>query len=261
MSAPGEPVDPGGRAGPDPGALRYPARPARRGSVRARTWWGKAWVRAIEEAAYAEEDLRKGRTLSRSGRIGAIGISARGFVAAVEDQDGMWAVSGQLPALGQQEVDAFCEAVEAESGRVGALLSGELPIDLVEHAEEAGVELLPYGGDLATSCSCDHWVDPCAHALAVLYQLAWLIDDDPFVLLHLVGLSRAALLARLDERTMADPARLRSPEDAADPADPGDVGDPADSGDPDVELAVDAAVRAARMLELTDAGEPIDHLL
>ena len=47
--------------------------------------------------------------------------------------------------------------------------------------EEAGVELLPYGGELGSACSCDAWLDPCPHALAVLTQLAWLIQVDPFV--------------------------------------------------------------------------------
>ena len=87
----------------------------------------------------------------------------------------------------------------AEAGRVAALLAGDLPHTLVEHAEEAGVELLPYGGELGSTCTCDAWIDPCPHALAVMYQLAWLVEDDPFVLLHLRGLARDDLLARLHE--------------------------------------------------------------
>jgi len=230
--------------------LRFAAQPARRGAARTRTWWGKSWVRAVEEAAYGEHDLRAGRTLARSGRIGAITLSASGFVAAVEDPssggDGMWAVAGQLPQLGERDTEAFCEVVEAESGRVAALLAGELPHTLVEHAEEAGVEVLPYGTELSTSCSCDNWADPCPHALAVLYQLAWLIDDDPFVLLHLRGLPRADLLTRLDERAAAADSR-RTPS-----TDPEQL---------DLDTAVDAALRAARIIELANSGESIDHLL
>ena len=41
------------------------------------------------------------------------------------------------------------------------------------------------------------WVDPCVHALAVLLQLAWLVDGDPFVLLQLRGLSPDDLQAEL----------------------------------------------------------------
>ena len=50
---PGRPGSPtaGGRA-----AHRHPS------------WWGKAWQRAVEEAAYVEADLRGGRTLARARR-------------------------------------------------------------------------------------------------------------------------------------------------------------------------------------------------
>ena len=102
--------------------------------------------------------------------------------------------------LDEPERAAFVEAVAAESGRLPALLAGDLPHALVEHAEEAGVELLPFGGELEASCTCSAWVDPCAHALATAYQVAWLVDADPFVLLALRGLSREDLLARLHDR-------------------------------------------------------------
>ncbi len=206
----------------------HPRTPERRGAARAHRWWAKAWVRAVEEAAYSSADLGKARTISRSGRIGQISVRRGEFVAAVEDQDGLWAVLGTVPVLDPAADEALVEIVAAEAGRVAALLSGDLPHTLVEHAEEAGVELLPYGGELGSTCTCEAWADPCPHALAVMYQLAWLIEDDPFVLLHLRGLARDELLGRLHER--AEPA-------AATPDD-----------DPDLDVAVDAALRAAALL-------------
>lgn len=198
----------------------HPRIAPRRGA-RATTWWGKAWVRAVEESAYGERDLMRGRTLSRSGLVGGITVEPGRFLAAVEEGDDAWTVSGAVPMLGPHERDAFAETVAAEAGRIGALLAGDLPHGLVEHAEESGVELLPFGGELATRCSCEPWTDPCPHALAVLYQLTWLLEADPFVLLALRGLERDDLLARLHTvatqvsgpRTDADVAR-----DAADRA-------------------------------------------
>ena len=110
-----------------------------------------------------------------------------------------------MPELDSGASETLVEIVAAEAGRVAALLSGELPHTLVEHAEEAGVELLPYGGELGSTCTCEAWTDPCPHALAVMYQLAWLVDADPFVLLHLRGLARDDLLSRLHERTEPAP--------------------------------------------------------
>lgn len=222
-----------------PARVTHPRLPPRRGTVRATTWWGKAWVRAVEEAAYAEGDLRAGRALARSGAIGQIAVGAGGFVATVVVGDDAVTVEGTLPVLDPDAVDALVETVAAEAGRIGALLGGDLPHTLVEHAEEAGVELLPYGSELATTCTCDAWIDPCPHALGVLQQLAWLIEADPLVLLHLRGLPREDLLAALHGRA-ADPAAALA----------------ADTDDElDLDTGYDAAVRAARILELLDSPD------
>ncbi len=215
----------------------HPRVPPRRQAARATAWWAKAWVRAVEEAAYAEADLRKARTLARSGRIGQIAVDDGRLFAAVVDGDDVWTVTASVPVLDDGAVDALVETVAAEAGRIAALLAGELPFALVEHAEEAGVELLPYGGELETGCSCSSWADPCAHALAVLYQVAWLLDSDPLVLLQLRGLDRDSLLARLHARA------------------------PAVTDDEDLDEGLDAAARAARVLELLEEPDrPVDHL-
>lgn len=221
------------------GRVSHPRLRPRRGAARATTWWGKAWVRACEESAYGEGDLKAARSLARSGSVGAITVTAGQFLAAVEDGDQLWSTSTTLPVLDEADRSAFAEAVSAEAGRLPALLAGDLPHSLVEHAEEAGVELLPFGGELQASCTCSAWVDPCPHALASAYQVAWLADADPFVLLALRGLPREGLLARLHER---DARRADTPDEVA--------------------LALDAATRASRVLELFDKGETdVDHLL
>jgi uncharacterized Zn finger protein len=219
--------------------VTHPRLRPRRGAARATTWWGKAWVRACEESAYGEGDLKAARALARSGSVGAITVTAGRFIAAVEDGDQLWSTSTTLLVLDEAEQMTFVEAVAAEAGRLPALLAGELPHALVEHTEEAGVELLPYGGELQASCTCSAWVDPCPHALAAAYQVAWLADADPFVLLSLRGLAREELLARLHER---DAQRSDVPDDVA--------------------VAVDAATRARRILDLIDQGETdFAHLL
>lgn len=214
-------------------AVLHPRVAPRRSTARATTWWGKAWVRALEEAAYADADLVAARVLARGGRVGQVSTEPGRYVAAVEDPRGLWTVEGTIPVLDAADLAALVDCVAAESGRIAALLAGDLPHGLVEHAEEAGVELLPYGGELGASCTCEHWADPCVHALAVLQQLAWLVEADPFVLLQLRGLPRDDLLARLHARTE----------------------EPAD--DRDLDAALEAALYAARILgEISDPGPP-----
>jgi uncharacterized Zn finger protein len=226
-------------------AVTHPAVPLRRRASRATTWWGRAWTRAVEESAYAERDLRAARSLSRSGQVGGITTDTGRFVAAVEDGAGLWTVAGALPVLDVPARASLVEAVAAEVGRISSLLAGDLPHALVEHAEEAGVELLPYGGELTTECTCEAWVDPCVHGLAVLHQLTWLLDADPFVLLHLRGLPRDELLADLHAQRASG------------------TGEGAGEGEPDaddLDTGLDAALRAATLLRLLDDDQPVDHL-
>ena len=168
-------------------------------------------------------------------------------MAAVKDGDDAWTVTVSVPPLDDRDAATFVELVGAESGRIAAMLGGQLPHALVEACEEAGIELLPYGGELGSTCTCDSWLDPCPHALAVLTQVGWLLQDDPFVLLQLRGLSREAVLAGLHELAVRSVGR--------------DGGEDPGSGDPvaqDLAVAEDAALRAARMLTALEADPEVD---
>ncbi|MCB0908172.1 MAG: hypothetical protein KDB63_13750 [Nocardioidaceae bacterium] len=223
-------------------AVTHPRLPPRRTATRARSWWAKAWLRAVEESSFSDTDLRQARSLARAARVGPITVEEGRFFAAVED-DEPGAVSVTVPVLDGSAAELFVELVGAESGRIAAMLAGDLPHQLVEEAEEGGIELLPYGGELGASCTCHAWVDPCPHALAVGLQLSWLVDLDPFVLTHLRGLPRDVLLARLHERGGG------APTEAAD----------------DVETGLEAMLRAERILALVadpegDTAADLDHL-
>ncbi|MBD8868074.1 hypothetical protein IE331_00405 [Nocardioides sp. MJB4] len=228
-----------------PGAVTHPRFPARRSVPRPASWWGRAWQRAVEESAYGEADLRAGRSLARAGAVGQVTAAPGGLLAAVREGDDAWTTTVRVPVLAPDEVAILVELVAAEAGRLPGLLAGDLPHQLVEDAEESGVELLPYGGELAAECTCAAWTPPCPHAIALLSQAGWLLDRDPLTLLLLRGLPREDLLAGLH-------ARVRG----ADPE-----GGPDEETDADVETAHDAALRAARILDRLDRGAEVpDHL-
>lgn len=209
--------------------LTHPRLPPRRGTGRT-TWWSKAMLRAVEEAAYSPRELRLGRAMARAGAVGAITVSPGAAVAAVTEGDDAHSVRVTVPELDADSTQMLVEVIASGVGQIAALMAGDLPHTFVESLEESGVELLPYGGELGSTCSCDAWLDPCPHALAVMTQLAWLVQEDPFVLTHLRGLSREEVLARLHARQEAT------------------VEPQADEEDPDLDTAVEAALRAARLL-------------
>lgn len=172
---------------PRAGRLRGP-------SARSSTWWGKAWVRSFEETVLEPNDLITARALSRSGRLGAVMVIC-GMASAVMDPGSPTAVIAQVRVrrLDDEQWATFATETAREAGFLAALESGELPVDLVENADEAGVEIVPGPGDLDTACACDSWAQPCLHVLALLYQLARHIDADPYALLLLRGRTRDQL--------------------------------------------------------------------
>lgn len=235
------------------GGVTHPRFPPRRGGAPS-TWWSKAFLRAVEEAAFSMAELKRGRTHARAGDVGAITVASGSFVAAVIDGHDAYTVSGTVPVLAANDQSVLVELIAAEAGRIGALMSGDLPHQFVESVEEAGVELLPYGGELGSACTCDTWLDPCPHALAVLTQLAWLIQRDPFVLFQLRGLARDEVLARLHALSLSRPPSRASAPDGAVVVDHR-VGGVIDDGIDDLAIAEEAALRAARELSQL-LGEP-----
>lgn len=191
---------------PRVGRVRGPA-------ARASTWWGRAWVRSFEETVLEAADLTAGRALARSGRLGAVMVLA-GMASVVVDPGSPTAVMPQLRVTRLDEAawQGFADELVREAGFAAALESGELPIDLVEHADQIGVELLPGPGDLETACECDAWAQPCLHALALMYQLAWHLDGDPYALLLLRGRTREQLLDQPVPDPVGDDAAERAAE-------------------------------------------------
>jgi hypothetical protein len=107
---------------------------------------------------------------------------------------------------------------------VAALLDREMPPHLVEDAADSGVELLPGLGDLEPECDCGAW-DHCGHTAALCYQVARLLDQDPFVLLLMRGRDETTLLEDLQARSGASTTDSAEPEgvDAAEAYAAGDI--------------------------------------
>ncbi len=194
-------------------ARGFPAFEAQRRSTRGRSWWARAWVQALEDTSLDSDQLRKGRRYANSGQVGTITISPGRIAATVYSPEDTYESVVRVDELSEDEWGRFLDQVAARAGHIAALLDGEMPHDLVEAASDAGVLLLPGIGDLDPACTCDSWELPCQHAAGLSYQVAWLLDSDPFVLLLLRGRSREDLLDQLQTRSATTPADA-APADA-----------------------------------------------
>ncbi|MEU0672258.1 SWF or SNF family helicase [Streptomyces sp. NPDC006172] len=179
--------------------------PPARGRGFAQTWWGRAWLAALEDGALDAEQVRTGRRFARAGGVGAVSVRPGRVTAVVRGRDGVsHRADVLLDVLSDAQWDRFLDLTVQRAGHVAALLDREMPAHLAEDAETAGVHLLPGLGDLEPECDCGAW-DHCGHTAALCYQVARLLDQDPFVLLLLRGRPEQALLDALQARGGAAP--------------------------------------------------------
>ncbi|MBF6043972.1 SWF or SNF family helicase [Streptomyces sp. NRRL B-1677] len=181
----------------------YEALPPEGGQGSARTWWGRAWLKALEDTALDGKQVKAGRRHARAGAVGAVAVRPGRITAVVRDLDGTpYRADVVVQEFGAADWERLLELVAGQAGYIAALLDRDIPPHLAEDMLAVGVELLPGIGDLEPECSCEAW-DHCAHTAALCHQMARLLDRDPFALLLMRGRGERELLDELQERNAA----------------------------------------------------------
>ncbi|MGR4847894.1 SWIM zinc finger family protein [Streptomyces sp. LARHCF252] len=192
----------------------FPAFPPREpdGQGFAESWWGNAWVAALEQGALDAKRLERGRGYAGQGNVDAITVTPGLVLAYVQgSRPRPYRVQVRLRTLDDADWERFLDAAVDRPGHIAALLDKEMPHSLAD----CGVPLLPGPGDLEPQCSCPDRGHPCKHAAALCYQTARLLDADPFVLLLLRGRGERDLLdalSRLSATRAARAAQDKEPE-------------------------------------------------
>ncbi|MEU3336695.1 SWIM zinc finger family protein [Streptomyces sp. NPDC006668] len=178
----------------------------------AATWWGNAWVTALEEGALDAKRLARGRSYAEQGHVDAITVTPGLVLAYVQgSRPRPYRVQVRLRTLDDADWARFLDAAVERPGHIAALLDKELPQSLAD----CGVPLLPGPRDLDPHCSCPDRGHPCKHAAALCYQTARLLDADPFVLLLLRGRGERELLDALSRLNAARAARAAQDQEPA----------------------------------------------
>ncbi len=184
-----------------------------------RTWWGRAWLEALEQRARLDPDrLPRGREYARSGAVGDLTLASGEARARVRGRKTEpYQVRIRVRPFTDDEWDRVLEAIAARLGHAAALLDGELPPEIAGDAAGAGLDLLPGGGEVGPRCNCPDDADPCKHSAAACYLIADALDADPFALFLLRGRTRDQVLAGIRARRRgAAPGAGPSPSSAED---------------------------------------------
>ena len=190
------------------------------GAAPGQTWWGRAWVEALEQRARLDPNrLPRGQEYARSGSVGELVLAPGEVRARVRGRKrAPYEVRIRVRQFADHEWDQVLDAISAQLGHAAAMLDGELPPEVAADVTAAGLDLLPVAGEVGPRCSCPDDADPCKHSAAVCYLVADALDADPFAVLLLRGRTSGEVLAglrarRRDGRPGTARGRAARPED------------------------------------------------
>ncbi|MCX4582915.1 SWIM zinc finger family protein [Streptomyces sp. NBC_01481] len=192
----------------------FPALQPLEGEDFASSWWGNAWVEALEDTALDHARLTRGRAYARRGHVDAITVTPGRVMAYVHGtRPRPYRTEIRLRTLTDGDWGDFLATAAARPDHIAALLDKDVP-----HALASVADLLPTPGDLIPDCSCPDDGYPCKHAAALCYQTARLLDEDPFVLFLMRGRGEREILADLSHRNATRSAAERTGAASGTPA-------------------------------------------
>ncbi len=180
-------------------------------ATQAKTWWGKTFVAALE--GFMEPGrLSRGRSYSGPNRLktftlkdGTASATVRGNVNPYFGvyKEPTYKTTVKFKQISQKDWEQAIAQMGSKASFISRLLLNEIPENIEDCFQPLGLSLLPKGRkDCESSCSCPDWGDPCKHVAGVYYKVAQILDQDPFLLFELRGLSREALQAELSKSSL-----------------------------------------------------------
>lgn len=171
----------------------------------AETWWADRWLHVLNQFGWKNR-IANGRLYAKDGRVGTFVVESGRIKAKVQGTRAEpYDVTIQLKPLPDSDWDLVVDIMSCQALFTAQLLAGDMPQDVEEVFDAAHAPLFPRTkDDLKAHCTCPDMVNPCKHIAAVYYVMAEAFDKDPFLIFHLRGRSREALLAMLRAQRAAE---------------------------------------------------------
>jgi len=171
-----------------------------------KTWWGQRFIRALE-AFTDPARLGRGRGYATTSRIKSWDIAGHIVTAKIRGninpyygvyKEPTYTTRIEFTPIQSKDWNKLIQALSAQASFIARLLMNEMPDTIEMVFAEQKRYLLPQSRkDLKTDCSCPDYANPCKHIAGLYYFLAARLDQDPFLLFELRGLSRDDLQRQL----------------------------------------------------------------
>ncbi|MBW4444184.1 MAG: SWIM zinc finger family protein [Plectolyngbya sp. WJT66-NPBG17] len=171
-----------------------------------KTWWGNKFIEALERFTDAGR-LSRGRSYRNNDRIRKLTITDGTIVAEVRGNvnpyfgvhtEPIYETEIVIHPISQAHWTAAIAYIASKASFISKLLLNEMPDNIEDAFAQLNLNLLPKSKkDFHTECSCPDYSNPCKHIAGVYYRIAAELDQDPFLLFELRGISRTTLQAEL----------------------------------------------------------------
>jgi len=171
-----------------------------------RTWWGQRFIAALEKIMDSGR-LSRGRSYARGGKVKSFEIEdelikgeVRGSVNPYFGvyKEPLYITTIEFKPISAANWSAAVAYVASKASLISRLMLNEMPDQIEDAFAKLDLHLLPHRqDDFKTTCSCPDWSNPCKHIAGVYYLLAAQLDQEPFLLFELRGLSRESLQKEL----------------------------------------------------------------
>ncbi|MEH1790207.1 MAG: SWIM zinc finger family protein [Nostoc sp.] len=171
-----------------------------------RTWWGDRFIQALE--AFTDDNrLKRGRSYATGGKVKSFEINLNKITAKVRGsvnpyfgvyKEPTYNIEIQITPIAKTRWNEAIQNLSSKASIISRLLLNEVPENIEDTFSNLGLHLLPHSSkDFKTKCDCPDYANPCKHIAGVYYLVASQLDNNPWLLFELRGLSKAELQAKL----------------------------------------------------------------
>ncbi|MCP4696497.1 MAG: hypothetical protein GY862_06580 [Gammaproteobacteria bacterium] len=190
-----------------------------------KTWWGRKFIQALEGFTDSGR-LSRGRAYSSDRRIlkfefkdALASATVRGNINHYFGvyKEPRYRTRIQMKPIPDQSWNKAIEHLGSRASLVSKLLMNEMPDNIEDVFAKLGLRLLPRSRQdfKQIECSCPDYANPCKHIAGLYYRLAAQLDQDPFLLFELRGLSREHLYEALSKSPLGEVLAAMLHEDSA----------------------------------------------